>query len=251
MYPFIIGNKYKRKDIYRIIGIIEDTKGGNWDTGYNKYKNDFFLFCNIGIPGRTGHRHADKFIGNDLIWVAKKGTHYNQPLMRELINPPGYVYIFYRTDQNSPFLYAGTAIPQKFVIDSSPFQIIWELTNDCYDIPFSNQEEKDIYEGARKNIKINIYERNPLARQICIEKHGTLCSVCNFNFEKVYGELGKNYIHVHHLIPLADLGENYQVDPVKDLIPVCPNCHAMLHRQKPPLTTKELSYILNNNRLEH
>lgn len=49
------------------------------------------------------------------------------------------------------------------------------------------------------------------------------------NFEKFYGKLGKHFIHVHHIIPLKDINEEYIVNPIKDLIPVCPNCHAMLH----------------------
>jgi len=110
MYPFIVNNRYKRKEIYAIIGIPVDTKGGNWDTGYNKHKNDFFLFCNVGVPGRTGHDYGNKFIGDDLFWYAKSTTQINQPLIKELLNPKGYVYIFYRTDDKSPFIYSGTGI---------------------------------------------------------------------------------------------------------------------------------------------
>lgn len=89
MYPFVVNNRYKRKDIYSIIGIPVDTKGGNWDTGYNKYNNDFFLFCNVGVPGRTGHDYGNKFIGDDLFWYAKSKTQINQPLIKKLLNPEG------------------------------------------------------------------------------------------------------------------------------------------------------------------
>ena len=51
------------------------------------------------------------------------------------------------------------------------------------------------------------------------------------NFEEKYGAIGKDFIHVHHKIPLSEINEEYIVDPVNDLIPVCPNCHAMLHRK--------------------
>lgn len=57
---------------------------------------------------------------------------------------------------------------------------------------------------------------------------------------KIYGEIGNGFIHVHHLVPLSAIKENYHLDPINDLIPVCPNCHAMLHRQNPPLTPEEL-----------
>lgn len=100
------------------------------------------------------------------------------------------------------------------------------------------------YEGAVKTVTVNAYERNHVARQRCIEHHGDKCSVCGFHFELRYGPVGKGLIHVHHLRPLAEIGQAYKVDPVKDLRPVCPNCHAMLHRREPPYTIDELSAML-------
>ena len=52
------------------------------------------------------------------------------------------------------------------------------------------------------------------------------------DFENMYGELGKGFIHVHHIVPISMIGKEYKIDPIKDLVPVCPNCHAMLHRCK-------------------
>jgi 5-methylcytosine-specific restriction enzyme A len=95
-------------------------------------------------------------------------------------------------------------------------------------------------EGAKQRITINAYERNAEARQRCIAHHGCRCAVCGFDFQEVYGALGTGFIHVHHLIPLSAVDERYAVDPIVDLRPVCPNCHAMLHRQTPPLTIEEL-----------
>jgi 5-methylcytosine-specific restriction protein A len=89
-----------------------------------------------------------------------------------------------------------------------------------------------ITEGAKKTIIVNAYERSRKARRICIEEHGLQCTVCNFHFELFYGKLGAGFIHLHHLKPIADIGEEYLLDPVADLRPVCPNCHAMLHRTK-------------------
>jgi len=107
----------------------------------------------------------------------------------------------------------------------------------------SNEEER-IFEGAKRTIIVNAYERNSKARELCIKHYGTTCIVCSFDFEKKFGEHGKGFIHVHHLTPLADIGEHYEVDPIKDLRPVCPNCHAMLHRDEPPLTIEELKSML-------
>lgn len=95
-------------------------------------------------------------------------------------------------------------------------------------------------EGARKYVRVNAYERNAKARSACIAHHGYACSACGMTFEKRYGELGKEFIHVHHLKPLALTDGAYIINPIEDLRPVCPNCHAMLHRQDPPLSIEEL-----------
>lgn len=112
------------------------------------------------------------------------------------------------------------------------------------EIEFSSPDEIDIpekyIEGASKEVFINVYERNPAARKKCIEHYGYKCSVCDFNFEKIYGEIGKGYIHVHHIVPLAKLKKAYKLNPIKDLIPICPNCHAMIHRTDPVMKVKEL-----------
>ena len=88
----------------------------------------------------------------------------------------------------------------------------------------------NIPEGAKLRITVNRYERSRTARTKCVAKHGYACKVCGIDFSKVYGEIGKNYIHVHHIVPISKIGKDYHVDPINDLIPVCPNCHAMLHR---------------------
>ena len=60
------------------------------------------------------------------------------------------------------------------------------------------------------------------------------------NFGNRYGELGEGYIHVHHVVPLSKIGKEYTVDPVKDLIPLCANCHAMVHRTGTTLTVDQV-----------
>jgi len=85
-------------------------------------------------------------------------------------------------------------------------------------------------EGALKQIIVNAYERNQIARKQCIDEYGYTCSVCGFDFEAVYGMIGTGYIHVHHLKPLSEIKEEYKVDPINDLRPVCPNCHSMIHK---------------------
>jgi 5-methylcytosine-specific restriction enzyme A len=95
-------------------------------------------------------------------------------------------------------------------------------------------------EGNLARVEVNRYERDPRARRACVERWGHNCSVCAMDFARIYGKLGEGFIHIHHLRSLATLGKDRKVDPVKDLRPVCPNCHAMLHRRSPILSISEL-----------
>jgi predicted HNH restriction endonuclease len=109
-------------------------------------------------------------------------------------------------------------------------------------------ENHAYFEGAVTRIEINAYERNPAARRACVAHFGATCRVCGFDFERSYGPVGRDFIHVHHLKRLAAIGEEYELDPIRDLRPVCPNCHAMIHRQEPPLKIKVLRGIVREIR---
>jgi hypothetical protein len=84
-------------------------------------------------------------------------------------------------------------------------------------------------EGALRCVTVNAYERNPAARRHCIGHYGTACCICGFDFGARYGAVADGFIHVHHLRPLAEIGTEYEVDAIRDLRPVCPNCHAVIH----------------------
>lgn len=108
----------------------------------------------------------------------------------------------------------------------------------------------DSYEGALVPAQVNRYERSSISRHKCVEHFGCRCHICGFDFEGLYGDIGKGFIHVHHIVPLNEIKEEYIVDYKKDLIPVCPNCHAMLHRkiEGKCLTVGELREIVQSNR---
>lgn len=101
--------------------------------------------------------------------------------------------------------------------------------NEIY--PDSIDATINVYEGLKKQIIVNKYERSSIARAECIKYHGSKCKVCGINFVKVYGAIGEGFIHVHHIVPMHSIGKEYKIDYKNDLIPVCPNCHAMLHKK--------------------
>jgi 5-methylcytosine-specific restriction protein A len=95
-------------------------------------------------------------------------------------------------------------------------------------------------EGTGKRVEVNRYERDTRARKISLAHWGPRCGVCDLDFGDRYGPLGQGFIHVHHIVDLSLAEPGYQVDPVNDLRPVCPNCHAMLHQRRPALSIGEL-----------
>lgn len=94
-------------------------------------------------------------------------------------------------------------------------------------------------EGAMRDILTNKYERNKKARARCIAHYGTACLACGIDFGALYGEEFSGKIEVHHRKPLHAIKEDYVVDPISDLVPVCPNCHMVIHSKKDGVYTVE------------
>jgi 5-methylcytosine-specific restriction protein A len=131
-------------------------------------------------------------------------------------------------------------------LDQLPPSAFPEVTDRPREIPEEVEPNAHYIEGSIQRVLVNRYERNLTARAACTAFHGFVCSVCGFDFQIRYGELGRDFIHVHHKRPLGRLKKSYRVDPKKDLVPVCPNCHAMLHRREPPLDIEQLKRRLRH-----
>ena len=110
------------------------------------------------------------------------------------------------------------------------------------------QDGVNYVEGSVSQVLVNRYERDPGAREACIRHHGAVCKACGFDFRAAYGEVAAGFIHVHHLIPLSSLGKDYVVNPVDDLRPVCPNCHAVIHRRSPPYSLEAVQRFVKSHR---
>jgi hypothetical protein len=121
--------------------------------------------------------------------------------------------------------------------------------NDNYEVRGIDDAQESLLldEGAVKQILVNSYERNSAARRRCIEIHKCRCNACGFDYQDRYGDRGNGYIQVHHIVPLSSIKKSYEVDPEKDLIPLCANCHAMVHRYDPPLGVEQLKGIINKH----
>lgn len=231
-------------------GLSRRSKGGNWDTGIVEHEREFFIFANIGTEGRTGHDYGNRWEGDQLRWFHKSGSRRAWSSVQRLLEPGRTIHVFWRSSNAELFEYAGAATATD-IVDTSPVEILWSFDRDEETSGehwlIRNPEELPMggyREGTTHQVLVNAYERNRAARQACIAHFGPACSACGLQFEEQYGSLGVGFIHVHHIVPLASLGPDYEVNPIKDLRPVCPNCHAMLHRRQPPLSLDELRALI-------
>lgn len=179
---------------------------------------------------RTNNEYTTDYYLNAIL------TDYGQEALRKALKAVA-LHIEYYEHSQSITMHKTRLVFKKFTD-------ILDIYSDTH-FPDEIPNTKEIFEGAKKQVTVNAYERNPKARQKCIEHYGSACSVCGFDFGGAYGERGKDFIHVHHIVQLSSIGEKYQVDPIKDLRPVCPNCHAMLHRN-PLFTIDQLKACLTS-----
>ena len=168
-----------------------------------------------------------------LKWIERD---YEMRFLRNAISALRQHIEYYRTLTGTPMSGHVTLLAKydtRFPVGDSFFSSPEEASND-----------ERLLEGRTKTIYVDIYERNQKARKQCIDFYGLSCRVCNFDFEARYGALGKGFIHVHHVVDLASIKKEYEIDPIKDLRPVCPNCHAMLHKSKPAYPIYKLRKLI-------
>ena len=129
---------------------------------------------------------------------------------------------------------SGTNLPQPtYVKETEPY--------------LYPDEQETFLEGAATRILVNRYERDAAVRDKCVKHHGTDCKACGVSFGNRYGPSVKGFIHVYHLKPLGDVRKQKTVDPILDLQPVCPNCHAVIHSKKPPLSIDQVKSLIQKH----
>jgi predicted HNH restriction endonuclease len=106
-----------------------------------------------------------------------------------------------------------------------------------------------LFEGAQTRVVASKYERNPTARRACVAHYGAWCIICGFNFKAAYGSAAEGFIHVHHIAMVKEKGgKKYKIDPIRDLRPVCPNCHSVIHIKRDPYTIAEIREMVTKHR---
>ena len=123
---------------------------------------------------------------------------------------------------------AGTPVRVRGRLDLTPVDAAEPLPEEV--------DAAEHREGRAVRVFVNAYERSGRARAACIARARAAhpegkpaCAVCGDAMGDLYGEEVEALVHVHHLRPLAERGEDHRVDPARDLVCVCPNCHAVIH----------------------
>lgn len=139
-----------------------------------------------------------------------------------------------------------------------PEMMFTRLSSDTYAIEFvesvyeyTNLDDEFFFlngrvEGKKVSYYVDKYERNVANRNQAVKIHGLRCKACNFLFEEKYGHRGEGFIEIHHTKPLFINDEEIQVNPETDLVPVCSNCHRMIHRKRHDvLSIEKLKELIN------
>lgn len=144
-------------------------------------------------------------------------------LLKSVENPSNGVMAYGRQIKNLDLKKAFIKHYSSFLstCSTSTPKIIPEQTDE--------KEDEKYLEGQLKETKFFKRKRSRALRDECLRKYGVKCYVCQFDFEKVYGERGKGYIEVHHLNPMANYDDEHSIS-ADDLRPLCSNCHSMIHK---------------------
>lgn len=233
-----------------------------------QFSNFGFIFTDV-FPEKTRKRYSYEVNGNTYkntineiqwmlgIWDNKRNTFVAErnDVCREWRNNPDLLRISVEIGMLSPELAEKIRKGGKLTIEEA--ELIQENVKSKKMVPhveksdniigFSSDDE-EFNEGELKHVTTNRYERNREAREKCIALKGCRCAVCGIDFKETYGEIGEGFIHVHHVMPISSKGKDYKLNIENDLVPVCPNCHAMMHRNNPPFTVVELKEILLTNK---
>ena len=229
----------------------------SWSCGNTKriISGDRFFLMRLGKEPKgivgCGYVVSDMYEGthwDDKQAAEGKTTRHNTLLFKALSDKPIFDLLDdlkgrYPSYQWTPQA-GGLAIPDDIALE------LWAGVLNHSNFIFKPESEEELRrypEGKLKKTTMRSYDRDPVARQKCLEIYGYRCHVCHFRFSDMYGDWGHEYIEVHHLNPLGEGDGERETDPKEDLRPVCANCHRMLHHKRPVKSISELKQIIRDS----
>lgn len=251
--------KTSEHEVQRITERIEQAKGlfkAKWSCGNTKKirPGDRIFLIRLGSEPKGivggGWATAEPKEGDSWTGEAGKKSQFVKVVWERIQTTP---IITMAEFESHPFL-DGKWDPQRSGITIKPagnahhLEVLWAERMGT-GMAFNPDEVffEEYREGAMRRTLINAYERNLRARKVCLDHHGYACAVCRVLLSAIYGPVADKFIHVHHVKPISEMAGGRAIKPVKDLRPVCPNCHAVLHRRYPPYSIAEVQEMLRAN----
>ena len=258
MATYLLNWNPKRFDWFELPDEIEELRAwgsleGTWSCGVTKriLPGDRFYLMRLGVPPKG-------IVGSG--WITRgsyEGLHWDEQLADEdrralfvdvcfdaRLGAEHELILDLDVLQTDPILGQMNCLAQGSGIHipdhiADELQRHWSM---CLTLELPTIEAPDLgfVEGFARESQTTYYERSLAARQFCLNHYGPQCVICGFDFEKTYGAAGAGFIHIHHIVPLSAIGEEYVVDPITDMVPVCPNCHAIIHRRTPCYSIEEV-----------
>jgi len=244
---------YSRKDLQAQFNIVDATIF----TGIFQPKDHASIWLFI-TEEKTSDRtdYADYFDGEVLDFEGQKTGRTDDKIINHVVDG-NEILVFYRKKKDQypryAFRYLGRFMyvthkgnkPKEFILQSLDLCVADD--GECLGV----KEEVTAYEYTEGRSRTRIqtyYERNPRLRAEALRRHGTQCAACGFDFSDMYGRHGEGYIEIHHLRPVSSYAGDVTVNPETDLIPLCSNCHRMIHRKGEVLTLDDLRNIIRRSR---
>lgn len=248
--PFEIGKTYTRGEISKLL----QSKDSNIRNGVFRPKGrDFIIIFVTENKTKDRTQYKDHLAGDLLLWEGQKSGRTDSDIIRHLEDRKELLlmYRLFRKERlDYSFLYVGRLLyithrkgsPSNFQFRLLDYGHVPDPMDDREEITWNPIEGP---EGKQIMHDVSGYERSRRLRDAALSFWGTSCSICGFNFSTTYGDIGKGYAEVHHVIPLSETKSERITDPTKDLVVVCSNCHSMLHIRKPAMRPEELANVLN------
>lgn len=214
------------------------------------------------IKQKSDTQYNDYFIEEGLLHMEGETSHANDYRLINAESNNESIYLFYRDIHHTPFVYYGRVFladykiyldkPSIFILSTTPSMSVSAGTYSTEHNKTGINDNDFIgdSEGIKK-VEIHVrYERSLKNRAKAIEMHGTICKACGFDFDMFYGEdLAKHYIEIHHITQLSELHEGTSINPSTDLVPLCSNCHSIIHRKRDScLSVEDLKMIIEKRK---
>lgn len=237
--PLAIGSKLTRKELQQLLGITEPTSQGAWGTGYTRHDGEFYIFVNVGEPGRTGHDYDNRWEDDSLWWSSKGPAAQDQPEMRHLLTPGTRCHIFTREEERSAFMYQGLGVPQD-VSGDRPVRLRWTFPERAYAAAVAEEdgaEAERVYAPIPDRLGPELdstdqqrmtkarLEQKYLRDELFKGPNPYVCDLCGRGFER-------RYLIAAHVKPRKDCTHEERLDAKNIVIRACVfGCDAFFERR--------------------